>query len=90
MRLVGEVLDPLDLLVAVGATGADVVIHSAATVSFDSPLTSAVEINLLGPVTVSHAFLAGLERIAACEQVEHRGTVPRDPSRDVDHRHVGV
>ena len=28
---------------------ADTVIHSAATVSFDSPLTSAVEINLLGP-----------------------------------------
>jgi HAD superfamily hydrolase (TIGR01490 family) len=29
------------------------VIHSAATVSFDSPLDSAVEINLLGPVRVS-------------------------------------
>src|SRR6185437_16899724 len=28
---------------------ADVVIHSAATVSFDAPLTQAVEINLLGP-----------------------------------------
>src|SRR5690606_24243681 len=28
---------------------ADVVIHSAATVSFDSPLDRAVEINLLGP-----------------------------------------
>ena len=28
IRLVGEVFDPIDLLVAVGATGADVVIHS--------------------------------------------------------------
>ena len=28
----------------------DVVIHSAATVSFDAPLDQAVEINLLGPV----------------------------------------
>ncbi len=33
----------------------DTVIHSAATVSFDSPLDSAVEVNLLGPT-----------RIAAC------------------------
>ena len=30
----------------------DVVIHSAATVSFDAPLTQAVEINLLGPARV--------------------------------------
>ena len=29
------------------------VIHSAATVSFDSPLDAAVEINLLGPVRVA-------------------------------------
>src|SRR3546814_6780700 len=29
--------------------GCDVIIHSAATVSFDSPLDSAVEVNLLGP-----------------------------------------
>src|SRR5580698_2906869 len=32
---------------------ADVVIHSAATVSFDAPLTQAVEINLLGPSRVA-------------------------------------
>src|SRR5215217_3553666 len=32
--------------------GADVFIHSAASVSFDSPLDQAVEINLLGPVRV--------------------------------------
>ncbi len=35
---------------------ADVVIHSAATVSFDAPLTQAVEINLLGPSRVAAAI----------------------------------
>jgi fatty acyl-CoA reductase len=35
---------------------ADVVIHSAATVSFDAPLTQAVEINLLGPSRVAHVI----------------------------------
>ena len=56
----------------------DVVIHSAATVSFDSPLDSAVEVNLLGPtrvatvlreegsgahlVAVSTAYVAGSRR----------------------------
>ena len=35
---------------------ADVVIHSAATVSFDAPLTQAVEINLLGPSRVASAI----------------------------------
>ena len=38
----------------------DVVIHSAATVSFDSPLDMAVEINLLGPSRVAETLL-GLE-----------------------------
>src|SRR5580658_2492488 len=38
--------------------GADVVIHSAATVSFDAPLTQAVEINLLGPSRVAAAVAA--------------------------------
>src|ERR1700677_2585391 len=33
----------------------DIVIHSAATVSFDAPLTQAVEINLLGPSRVGAA-----------------------------------
>jgi alcohol-forming fatty acyl-CoA reductase len=37
--------------------GADVVIHSAATVSFDAPLTQAVEINLLGPSRVAAAMM---------------------------------
>ncbi|HWL43207.1 MAG TPA: HAD-IB family phosphatase [Ilumatobacter sp.] len=32
---------------------ADVIIHSAATVSFDSPLDRAIEINLLGPVRIA-------------------------------------
>src|SRR5580704_6892723 len=36
----------------------DVVIHSAATVSFDAPLTQAVEINLLGPARVAAAMAA--------------------------------
>ncbi len=36
---------------------ADVVIHSAATVSFDAPLTQAVEINLLGPSRVAEAIV---------------------------------
>ena len=35
---------------------ADVVIHAAATVSFDAPLTQAVEINLLGPSRVAWAM----------------------------------
>jgi alcohol-forming fatty acyl-CoA reductase len=35
---------------------AGVVIHSAATVSFDAPLTQAVEINLLGPSRVAEAM----------------------------------
>lgn len=34
-----------------------VVIHSAATVSFDSPLDNAVEINLLGPTRVAQTLL---------------------------------
>lgn len=33
-------------------TSCDVIIHSAASVSFDSPLDQAVEVNLLGPVRI--------------------------------------
>jgi HAD superfamily hydrolase (TIGR01490 family) len=36
----------------------DIVIHSAATVSFDSPLDSAVEVNLLGPTRVAQTLAA--------------------------------
>jgi HAD superfamily hydrolase (TIGR01490 family) len=58
--------------------GCDIVIHSAAAVSFDSPLDTAVEVNLLGParlvevlalsgsaahlVAVSTAYVAGSRR----------------------------
>jgi HAD superfamily hydrolase (TIGR01490 family) len=61
----------------------DIVIHSAATVAFDSPLDSAVEVNLLGPtriaqtlqslgvrphlVAVSTCYVAGNRRGAAPE-----------------------
>ena len=63
----------------------DIIIHSAATVSFDSPLDSAVEVNLLGPtriaalcnelgitphlVAVSTCYVAGNRRGAAPEQL---------------------
>lgn len=38
---------------------ADVVVHSAATVSFDAPLDAAVEVNLLGPLRVARAMAEG-------------------------------
>ncbi len=63
----------------------DVVIHSAATVSFDAPLDGAVEVNLLGPtrivetlqdlqvtphfVAVSTCYVAGNRRGSAPEQL---------------------
>src|SRR5580658_4477216 len=40
----------------------DVVVHSAATVSFDAPLDTAVEVNLLGPSRVAEAIEAAAER----------------------------
>ncbi len=65
--------------------GCDIVIHSAASVSFDSPLDSAVEVNLLGPtriasvltelgakphlIAVSTCYVAGSRRGAAPEQL---------------------
>ncbi len=68
---------------------ADVVIHSAATVSFDSPLDRAVEINLLGPtriatlcrdlgitphlVAVSTCYVAGNRRGNAPEELVSDG-----------------
>jgi alcohol-forming fatty acyl-CoA reductase len=76
----------------------DVVVHSAATVSFDSPLDSAVEINLLGPsriaavlgelgatphlVAVSTCYVAGNRRGAAPEKL----LVDQPFSLDVDWR----
>lgn len=66
-------------------TACDVVIHSAATVSFDSPLDSSIEVNLLGPnrilqvlqdaqakphlVAVSTCYVAGNRRGAANEEL---------------------
>ncbi len=68
---------------------ADIVIHSAATVSFDSPLDRAVEINLLGPtriaasctqlgirphlVAVSTCYVAGNRRGNAPEELVSAG-----------------
>jgi fatty acyl-CoA reductase len=65
----------------------DIVVHSAATVAFDSPLDSAVEVNLLGPsrialtlqdlgvaphlVAVSTCYVAGNRRGAAPEEPVH-------------------
>jgi fatty acyl-CoA reductase len=65
----------------------DIVIHSAAAVSFDSPLDGAVEVNLLGPtriartlqdlgvtphlVAVSTCYVAGNRRGSAPEQLVH-------------------
>ncbi len=67
----------------------DVVIHSAAAVSFDSPLDAAVEINLLGPmriatllqelgvrphmVSVSTCYVAGNRRGTAPEELVSAG-----------------
>jgi nucleoside-diphosphate-sugar epimerase len=66
-----------------------IVIHSAATVSFDAPLDGAVEVNLLGPsrivatladlgvsphlVAVSTCYVAGNRRGAAPERPVHEG-----------------
>ena len=47
----------------------DVVIHSAATVSFDSAIDDAVEINLLGPARVA----AAMRQAATTRQVPTRG-----------------
>jgi len=73
---------------------ADVVIHSAASVSFDSPLDAAVEVNLLGPtrvaqaiaatgshahlVAVSTAYVAGNRRGEAPEQLVDEGPFALD------------
>jgi HAD superfamily hydrolase (TIGR01490 family) len=67
----------------------DIVIHSAATVAFDSPLDAAVEVNLLGPsrivatlnelgvhphlVSVSTCYVAGNRRGAAPEALVSEG-----------------
>ena len=63
----------------------DVVIHSAATVSFDSPLDAAVEVNLLGPTRIVRVLheLGGtphLVAVSTCYVAGHRrGGAPEQP-----------
>jgi fatty acyl-CoA reductase len=49
----------------------DVVVHSAATVSFDAPLDQAVEINLLGPSRVAAALASARAESAAAPRDVH-------------------
>ena len=63
-------------------TSADTVIHSAAAVSFDSPLDSAVEINLMGPTRIAHLLnevgvAPHLVAVSTCYVAgNRRGTAP--------------
>jgi len=67
----------------------DTVIHSAATVSFDSPLDSAVEVNLLGPSRIATtlqdivrdpAELPHLVAVSTCYVAGNRkGAAPEEP-----------
>jgi len=50
----------------------DIVVHSAATVSFDAPLDTAVEVNLLGPSRVA----AAIESVGGDRQRAHPGSAP--------------
>jgi fatty acyl-CoA reductase len=62
----------------------DIVVHSAAAVSFDSPLDSAVEINLLGPTRVAELLDAlgatpHLVSVSTCYVAgNRRGTAPEE------------
>lgn len=62
----------------------DTIIHSAATVSFDSPLDSAVEINLLGPTRIATlcqdlGVTPHLVAVSTCYVAgNRRGTAPED------------
>jgi len=65
--------------------GCDIVVHSAATVSFDSPLDSAVEVNLLGPTRIVEALhdlgaRPHLVSVSTCYIAGHRrGAAPEIP-----------
>jgi HAD superfamily hydrolase (TIGR01490 family) len=75
-------------------TSCDIIIHSAATVAFDSPLDAAVEVNLLGPsriaevlraecvtphlVAVSTCYVAGNRRGSAPEELVSEGRFALD------------
>ena len=75
--------DGLDVLAT-----CDVVIHSAATVAFDSPLDAAVEVNLLGPQRVAEAIRqasspAHLVAVSTCYVAgNRRGRAPELPVFD--------
>jgi len=66
----------------------DIVIHSAATVSFDSPLDSAVEVNLLGPTRIVQELAAldvtpHLVSVSTCYVAgNRRGAAPEIPVHD--------
>jgi thioester reductase-like protein len=63
----------------------DVVIHSAATVAFDSPLDRAVEVNLLGPVRIAELLdelgvAPHLVCVSTCYVAgNRRGAAPEEP-----------
>jgi alcohol-forming fatty acyl-CoA reductase len=62
----------------------DVLIHSAAAVSFDSPIDSAVEVNLLGPTRIAHLLgelgvTPHLVAVSTCYVAgNRRGTAPEE------------
>jgi HAD superfamily phosphoserine phosphatase-like hydrolase len=64
---------------------ADLVIHSAATVAFDSPLDRAVEVNLLGPVRILRALhelgvAPPMVAVSTCYVAgNRRGAAPEEP-----------
>ncbi len=66
----------------------DIVIHSAATVSFDSPLDQAVEVNLVGPVRVARTLhdldvAPHLVAVSTCYVAgSRRGSAPEQPIAD--------
>ena len=64
---------------------ADIVIHSAATVAFDSPLDRAVEVNLMGPVRIVDTLQElgvqpHLVAVSTCYVAgNRRGSAPEEP-----------
>lgn len=54
----------------------DVVVHSAATVSFDAPLDAAVEVNLLGPSRVAATLVQARELAASEGRTGPRHLIP--------------
>jgi alcohol-forming fatty acyl-CoA reductase len=65
-------------------TGCDTIIHSAATVAFDSPLDAAVEVNLLGPARIAEVLTADgrtphLVAVSTCYVAgNRRGSAPEE------------